>query len=133
MKEISTAKRQEVVHYYVLGYSYEDIVRETGVSHGSVVNIIKEVEDGRLAIPGSTFDQVNALRQLSLDLRKRSLEPLPAQLGLLLFERFRALGMDALKAGEVVGRMVEMVRKGEESQKSVEAFLGEARSRAEAR
>jgi DNA-directed RNA polymerase specialized sigma24 family protein len=46
MKEISRAKRQEVVQYYVLGYSYEEIVRETGVSHGSVANIIKDVGDG---------------------------------------------------------------------------------------
>ena len=105
MKEISTAKRQEVVQYYVLGYSYEEIVRETGVSHGSVANIIKDVEDGRLAIPGSTFDQVNDLRQLSLDLRKKSLEPSHALLGLLLFERFRALGISS----EMVNKWADLI------------------------
>ena len=62
-------------------------MRETGVSHGSVANIIKEVEDGQLAIPGSPFDQVNDLRQLALDLRKKNLEPSHASLGLMLFER----------------------------------------------
>lgn len=93
MKEISRAKRQEVVRYYLLGYSYEEIVRETGVSHGSVANIIKKVEEGELAMLGDSFDRVNDLRQLSLDLRKKNLEPSHASLGLLLFERFRDLGI----------------------------------------
>ncbi len=91
MKEISTTKRQEVVRYYLLGFSYEEIVMKSGVSHGSIANIIREVEDGQLAIPGSPFDQVNDLRQLALDLRKKNLEPSHASLGLLLFERFRDL------------------------------------------
>jgi hypothetical protein len=107
MKEISGAKRQAVVHYYVLGYSYEEIVRETGVSHGSVVNIIKEVKDGRLAIPGSAFDQVNDLRQLSLDLKKKSLEPSHSLLGLLLFERFRALGISS----EMVNKWADLIER----------------------
>jgi FtsZ-binding cell division protein ZapB len=104
MKEISTAKRQEVVQYYVLGYSYEEIVGETGVSHGSVANIIKDVGDGRLTISGSTFDQANDLRQLSLDLKRKKLEPSQALLGLLLFERFRASGISP----ELVDRWAEL-------------------------
>ncbi len=93
MKQILGGKRQEVVQCYLLGHSYEEIARETGVSHGSVANIVKEIESDKLTIPGSAFDQVNDLRQLSLDLRKKKLEPSHALLGLLLFERFRALGI----------------------------------------
>jgi transposase-like protein len=69
MKELSREKRQEVVQHYILGCSYEEITRETGVSHGTVANIIREVDNGQLAIPGSTFDQVNDLRQLSQNAR----------------------------------------------------------------
>ena len=122
MKEISTAKRQEVVQYYVLGYSYEEIVGETGVSHGSVANIIKDVGDGRLTISGSTFDQANDLRQLSLDLKRKKLEPSQALLGLLLFERFRALGISP----ELVYRWAELSKRFTPVDFPAEEFFGVA-------
>jgi len=122
MKEISSAKRQQVVQYYILGYSYEQIVKETGVSHGTVANIIKDVEDGRLAIPGSTLDQVNDLRQLSLDLGKKKLEPSHALIGLLLFERFRALGISL----ELVDRWAELPKRFTPVDFPTEEFFGAA-------
>lgn len=122
MKEISRAKRQEVAQYYILGYSYEEIMRETGVSHGSVANIIKEVEDGQLAMPGSPFDQVNDLRQLSLDLRKKNLEPSHASFGLMLFERFRALGISP----ELADKWSELTKRFIPIDFPVEEFFGAA-------
>jgi len=107
MKELSREKRQEVVQHYILGCSYEEITRETGVSHGTVANIIREVDNGQLAIPGSTFDQVNDLRQLSLDLKKKRIEPSQAQLGLLLFEKFRALGITP----EMIDKWAELTKR----------------------
>lgn len=91
MKEIPRTKKLEVAQYYILGYPYSDIENRADVSHGSVVNIVKELEDGKLTIPGTTFDQVNDLRQLSFDLKKKGLEPSQALLGLLLFDRLRLL------------------------------------------
>jgi len=43
MKEISRTKKSEVAHYYILGYPYSDIENRSRVSHGSVVNIVKEL------------------------------------------------------------------------------------------
>ena len=91
MKEISTAQRLEVAQYYLAGYSYEEIEAETGVSHGSIANIVRELENGRLTIPGTLVDQLNDLRRLSSDLKKKELQPSQALLGLMLFERFRSL------------------------------------------
>jgi len=91
MKEISRAKRLEVAHYYLLGHSYKEIEVETGVSHGSIANIVRELENGKLTIPGTPFDQVNDLRQLSSDLTKKGLQPSQSLLGLMLFERLRTL------------------------------------------
>jgi hypothetical protein len=91
MKEIPRTKKLEVAQYYILGYPYSDIENRADVSHGSVVNIVKELEDGKLTVPGTTFDQVNDLRQLSFDLKKKGLEPSQALLGLLLFERLQTL------------------------------------------
>ncbi|MFC2039311.1 hypothetical protein ACFLST_00765 [Chloroflexota bacterium] len=91
MREISRVKRLEVAHYYLLGYSYEEIEAETGVSHGSIANIVRELENGKLTIPGTAFDQVDDLRQLSLGLAKKGVQPSQSLLGLLLFERLRTL------------------------------------------
>jgi chromosome segregation ATPase len=91
MKEISRVKKLEVAQYYILGYPYSDIENRSGVSHGSIVNIVKELEYGKLTIPGTSFDQANDLRQLSFDLKKKGLEPSQALLGLLLFDRLRVL------------------------------------------
>jgi len=91
MKEISREKKLEVAQYYILGCPYSDIENRSGVSHGSVVNIVKELEEGKLAILGTPFDQVNDLRQLSLELKKKRVEPSQALLGLLLLDRLRVL------------------------------------------
>jgi len=107
MREISRAKKLEVAQYYILGYPYSDIENRTGVSHGSVANIVKELEDGKLSIPGTSFDQVNDLRQLSFDLRKKGLEPSQALLGLLLFDRLRALEVTP----EQVDKWSELIKK----------------------
>jgi len=91
MREISRLKKYKVADHYILGHSYKEIEAETGVSHGSIVNIVKELESGRFIIPGTPLDQVNDLRQLSLDLKKQGLQPSQALLGIVAFERLRAL------------------------------------------
>ena len=106
MKELTSTKRLEAAQYYLLGYSYKEIEDETGVSHGSVVDIVKEIEDGRLTIPDVPIDQVNDLRQLSFNLKKRSLEPSQALLGITFFERLQELGI----VPESLARRSELVK-----------------------
>ena len=91
MKEITRTKRLEVAHYYLLGYTYREIEEETGISHGSIANIVSELGDGTLTIPGTSFDQVNDLRQLSFDLKKSALKPSQALLGITFLKRLRDL------------------------------------------
>jgi len=106
MKEISRAKKIEVAQYYILGYPYGDIENRAGVSHGSIVNIVKEIEGGKLTVPGVPIDQVNDLRQLSFDLKKKGLEPSQALLGISFFERFQQLGI----VPEHLSRWSELVK-----------------------
>jgi len=73
MEEISRIKKLEVAQYYILVYPYSDRENRASVSRGSVVNIVKELGDGKLTIASTAFDQVNDLRQLSLDLKKKGL------------------------------------------------------------
>lgn len=90
---ISHEKRLEIARYYLLGSTYAEIEKKTGVSHGSVANVVKELETGQLTIPGVSLDEVNDLRLLALDLTKKSLKLSQALLGVTLFERFTELGI----------------------------------------
>jgi len=56
MKEISRSKKLEVAQHYILSDSYSDIEEKTGVSHGSVANIVKELADGKLELGGSALE-----------------------------------------------------------------------------
>ena len=107
MNEIPRAEKLEVARYYILGHHYRDIEDGTGVSHGSIVNIVKELECGKLTIPGTSFDQVNDLRELSIELNKKGLEPSQALLGLLLFDRLRGLEITP----ELVDEWSDLVKK----------------------
>jgi len=91
MKEITRTKRLEVAHYYLLGYTYKEIEEETGISHGSIANIVSELEDSDLNIPGTSFDQVNDLRQLSFDLKKSGFKPSQALLGITILKKLQEL------------------------------------------
>jgi len=93
MNEVPRAKRLEVALYYLLGHTCNETEAITGVSHGTIVNIRREIQSGDLTIPGVPIDQVNDLHQLSLDLQKSSLEPSQALLGISFFERLRELGI----------------------------------------
>ncbi len=93
MREIPRENKLEVAEYYILGYSYRDIEEITEVSHGSIVNIVKELEDGRLSLTGASYDQINDLRELSIDLKKKGLEPAQAQLGLSFFQRLHTMNI----------------------------------------
>lgn len=48
MKEISRVKRLEVAQCYLLGYTYKEIEEKTGMSRGSIANIVSEIENGIL-------------------------------------------------------------------------------------
>jgi predicted nucleic acid-binding Zn-ribbon protein len=93
MKEISRAKKVEVALHYLLGATYGEIEQLTGVSHGSIANIVHDLDTGKLDIPGTPFDQLNDLRQLSLDLKKTHLSTSQALLGLSLFEKAHDLNI----------------------------------------
>ena len=107
MREISRMKKLEVAQYYILGFPYSETENRTNVSHGSVVNIVKELELGKLTIPGTPFDQVNDLHQLSLELKKKGLDPSQALLGILLYDRFQVLEITP----ELVDEWSELTKK----------------------
>ncbi len=93
MDELLRAKKLEVAQYYITGLTYKEIQEKTGVSHGSIANIVKELETGELTIPGTSSDQIDDLHRLSLDLKKKNLSASQALLGLQYYQKSQALGI----------------------------------------
>ena len=93
MTEISHENRLEVAMLYLRGNTYKEIETKTGLSHGSISNIVNKLLSGQLVIPGVPSDEVSDLHQLSVDLKKKNLEPSQALLGFTLFEKFKELGI----------------------------------------
>jgi len=124
MKELTRTERLEVAQYYILGHSYKEIEDETKVSHGSIVNIVKEIEGDKLTVPGVPIDQVNDLRQLSFDLKKKGLEPSQSLLGISFFERFQQLGI----VPEHLSRWSELVKTFAPADFPAKDFFDEAMS-----
>ena len=94
MSHISHEQKLEVARLYLLDYTWEEIKKETGVSHGSVSDIVKKLLAGELTIPGVPADRVNDLHQLAVVLAKKGVGPSQALLGVTLFERFTELGIE---------------------------------------
>ena len=91
--EILHEKRMEVAMLHILGHKYAEIEKKTGISHGSISNIVKELQTDQLIIPGVSSDEVNYLHQLSVVLTKNGLEPSQAMLGINMYKRFTELGI----------------------------------------
>ena len=104
------------------------LVKEKSVLDGQ----IKELEKAKSTLEGEIDNSVLSVSRKVQGIRQEAAQQIEHQVA----DIRRQLGdlfSDALKAGEVVGQMFEMVRKGEESQKGLETFLEEARSRLEVR
>ncbi len=122
MREISRTKKLEVALGFMQGHGYAEIEDKAGVSHGTVVNIVKELETGKLDIPGGPFDRVNDLRQLSVDLRKKEMSTSQALLGLSFFQRCGSLGIGL----EQLDGWADLVAKVSNAEFPKEDFFGAA-------
>ena len=100
MAEISHPKRLEVAMLYLRANTYTEIEKKTGVSHGTISNIAKDLLSDQFIIPGILSDEVSDLHQLSVDLKKDDLEPSQALLGITMFMKFNELGIVPSQFGQ---------------------------------
>lgn len=106
-REVPLRKRLEVLVRYVRGDPYDTITQATETSKGSVVNIVAEFRRG--AVPGfqDLRQEVDALRELGVRLRKHGLSLPHAAVGLAFFQRLEELGIGP----QAVEGWVDMCRK----------------------
>jgi len=102
------------------------LVKEKSVLDGQ----IKELEEAKSTLEGEIDNSVLSISQKVQRIGQEAAQQIQQQV-IDIRKQLGDLFSDALRAGEAVGQMFEMVRKGEESQKSLKTFLEEARSRLE--
>jgi len=90
---ISPGKRRQALDLYMQGFSYDQIATETELSTGSVANIVREAKEGKFAELNDVREQIDGLRELSVELRKNNLKVSQALLGLSFYERISKLGI----------------------------------------
>ena len=143
MPRIPEIKRVKVAKLFFNGYSYEEISRVAGISKGLVVNILKEVRDGKVRIPAYLLREIGELRAIAVRLKRMELTLSSVTNALRLLERLNEIGVDleelelfielakdiSAKRGrcdELIPAAVELLKLEKKFGKSLEDILTEA-------
>jgi len=94
MERLTAKKKLTVVRLYFSGLSYDEIAAKTGVSKGTVANVVAELKAGTIPEAADIVEQIDLLRDLSLDLKRSNLTPGQCAVGLILLTRISECGLD---------------------------------------
>jgi predicted nucleic acid-binding Zn-ribbon protein len=94
MERLTAKKKLTVIRLYFSGLSYDEIAAKTGVSKGTVANVVAELKAGVLPEAADVGEQIDLLRELSLDLKRSNLTPGQCAVGLILLTRINECGLD---------------------------------------
>lgn len=93
MEKLSLVKKLNIVRKYFSGLSYDEIISKTGVSKGSVANVVAELKAGAFPEAADLCEQIELLRELSLELKRSKLNPGQCVLGLMVLDRIKECGL----------------------------------------
>jgi uncharacterized coiled-coil DUF342 family protein len=93
MDKLSLAKRQNILRQYFNGLSYDEITAKTGVSKGSVSNVIAGLKAGDYPEAADLVEQIETLRELSLELNRLKTSPGRCAVGLMVLDRINGCGL----------------------------------------
>jgi transposase len=93
MERLTVKKRLAVIRLYFSGLSYDEIARKCGVAKGTVANVVAELKAGTVPEAADVAEQIELLRELSIDLKKSKLTPGQCATGLILLTRITECGL----------------------------------------
>lgn len=93
MKELTQQKKLEILRLFLAGYTFDQIATESDVGKGSVVNVVNDFRAGRFPAFADVAELVDALRELSVELRKKGAGVSEALLGAAFFFRLSEMGI----------------------------------------
>ena len=123
MPALTMQKRLSVVRHYFDGLSYEEIARKSGVAKGTVANVIGELKAGHFPQVRGLEDQLEALREVAVGLKRAHLSPAQSALGLVAFRGLESLGVEPSELEQAVALYRELAPDGMETQNFVRAAL----------
>ena len=94
MEKLPAKKKLTVVKLYLSGLSYNEISVKTGVSKGAISGIIAELKGGGFPEFADLADQVEVLRDLSLDLKHSGLAPGQCAVGFAVLKRIHECSLE---------------------------------------
>jgi len=94
MEKLTTQKKVSIIGLYFTGLSYDEITAKTGTSNGSISNIITNLKAGRFPEASAIGEQIDLLRELSVDLKHSNLTPEQCVIGITVLTRINECGLD---------------------------------------
>ena len=94
MERLTAKKKLTVVRFYFSGLSYDEIAAKTGVSKGTVANVVAKLKAGVIPEAADVGERIGLLRDLSLDLKRSNLTPGQCAVGLILLTKISECGLD---------------------------------------
>ncbi len=94
MERLSVRKRGAIVGDYLLALPYSEIAAKQHVSTGTVANVVADLKAGRFPEVGDIGEQIEQLKELSLDLKQANLTPGRCAVGLMVLARINECGLD---------------------------------------
>ena len=93
MERLSARKKLGIVRQYLSGSSYDEIAAKSGVSKGTVANVVAELKAGRFPEAADIVEQIELLRELSFNLKRSKLTPGQCATGLAVLTRINECGL----------------------------------------
>ena len=93
MQKLSLRKKLNIVRQFFSGLSYDEITSKTGTSKGSVANVIAELKAGVFPEAGDLGEQLDLLRELSVEIKRSKLSPGQCAAGLIVLDRIKECGL----------------------------------------
>ena len=94
MERLTAKKKLAVVRFYLSGLSYDEIAARSGVSKGTVANVVAELKAGSVPEAADVGEHIELLRELSFDLKRSKLTPGQCAAGLILLNRISECGLE---------------------------------------
>ena len=94
MEKLSARKRGAIAEDYLSGMSYSEISAKQQISTGSVANVVADLKAGRFPEAGDIGEQIEQLKELSLDLKRANLTPGKCAVGLMVLARINECGLE---------------------------------------
>ena len=109
------------IRLYLQGFSYQVIADRVGFAKGSTVTILSDLRNGKFPGLENISDEVDALREIGMELRRRDLSISQATVGIAAFQGIDSLGVQPSEVKNVIEQVRRLTPGGVETREFLSA------------